>query len=176
MAPSLAAFDTLGPAIVTSGPANAAAYRVARAIAPVPGVPASAPATLRDVAVTVSWRDRAGEAHALAAAHAVRPRRPRASSHAGVAAPASGPGAPVRPARMPPAATDLGDGTSVFKPMASGSVAYVMDNASAAVVRRCSGLPGGSPVAALAASGVRCEAVQAWLVSGLVRARRHEAA
>lgn len=169
MAPSLAAFDTLGPAIVTSGPANAAAYRVARAIAPVPGVPASAPATLRDVAVTVSWRDRAGEAHAVALRTQFARADPVLPATLGLR-PASGPGTPVRPARMPPAATDLGDGTSVFKPMASGSVAYVMDNASAAVVRRCSGLPGGTPVAALAASGVRCEAVQAWLVSGLVRA------
>ena len=174
-APGLAAFDSLGPALVTVGVPGTAGYSVSRGVAPVPGTPASAPPTLRDVTVSVSWRDRAGQAQAVQLRTQLARADPALPATLGLRPPGMPWGG--RSARLPLAATDLGDGTSLFKPVAADPVAYVMDNASAAVVRRCTGVSavpagGGASAAsaALAAPGVRCDAVQAWLVSGVVQA------
>lgn len=176
-APGLAAFDTLGPALATTGPPGTVTFSVARGVAPVPGTSASAPATLRDVSVTVSWRDRAGQAQAVVLRTQLARADPALPATLGLRPPGQPWGG--RSGRLPLSATDLGDGTSLFKPVSTGSVAYVMDNASAAVVRRCTGVSGGgsagggggaAPATLLSAPGVRCEAVQAWLVSGVVRA------
>jgi Tfp pilus assembly protein PilV len=172
-APGLAAFDSLGPSLVTVGAPGTASYSVARSVAPVPGTSASAPATLRDVTVTVSWRDRAGQSQAVLLRTQLARADPALPATLGLRPPGLAWGA--RSAGLPLAATDLGDGTSLFKPAATGSVAYVLDNASAAVVRRCTGVAaagsaGGVAAAALSAPGVRCDEVQAWLVSGVVQA------
>lgn len=178
-APSLAAFDTLGPARGAVGSPGTAGYTVERGVAPVPGTLASAPATLRDVTVTVSWRDRAGQGQAVVLRTQLARADPTLPASLGLR-PAGLPW-DGRAGRTPLSATDLGDGTSLFKPTAAGSVAYVMDNASAAVVRRCTGVSGGgtagtggggaaSATAALSAPGVRCDAVQARLVRGVIRA------
>jgi len=79
-----------------------------------------------------------------------------------------------RHAQVPVQAKDLGDGTSAFKPLASGAVAYVFSNASGLVTRKCVGLASAVVTASLSTgilsgTGVTCSEISAYLVSGVVR-------
>jgi hypothetical protein len=73
-----------------------------------------------------------------------------------------------RSVAIPIPASDLGDGRSVFKPVARGSLALVFDNASGALIARCTTplVPGASLTAA---DLIDCDTTRGLLLSGRVR-------
>src|SRR5204863_1168495 len=124
-----------------------------------------------DVAVTVRWADRRGGAQ-HAALTSVIARNDPVLAAALTTAPSGTPvrGALGRSARIPLFAKDLGDGRSAFKPLASGTVAFVQDNRSGLVTARCADLATTLTTAALTSAALtRCETATGYLLSGTVR-------
>jgi hypothetical protein len=79
-----------------------------------------------------------------------------------------------RSAQVPVRAAQLGDGTSAFKPLADGTVAYVFSNVSGRVTKKCAGVASNVVTASLSneilsGTGVTCTEISAYLVSGVVR-------
>jgi hypothetical protein len=71
-------------------------------------------------------------------------------------------------------AKNLGNGSSVLKPLSGGTVAYVFSNDSGLVTQRCTGLAGATVTASLTPAvlsqpGVTCTALSAYLISGFIR-------
>ena len=79
-------------------------------------------------------------------------------------------GALARAAAIPVLAKDLGNGSSAFKPVGSGSVVLVFDNRSGLLTSRCTGATATSTNATLSAADlVDCTSTSALLLSGSVR-------
>lgn len=141
------------------------AYTVARRLA-ASGTPGALDATIQ-----VTWADRGGAAQQVLLASVVAGSEPAQSGAlAAVPRPASPQGAYGRSIHVPLAARDLGDGRSAFKPVRGGEVALVMDNASGAVLERCTGLdPALSNAALTAATLTACDGRRGLLLRGHVR-------
>jgi Tfp pilus assembly protein PilV len=75
-----------------------------------------------------------------------------------------------RDIRIPIVALNIGDGESVFKPRAGGTIAYVFNNDSGLVTRRCDGVSGVTNTLTQA-SLTNCQTISggAHLISGFVR-------
>ena len=79
-------------------------------------------------------------------------------------------GALARAPGIPVLAKDLGNGSSAFKPVGSGSVVLVFDNRTGLLTSRCSGASAASNNATLSAADlIDCTATSALLLSGSVR-------
>ncbi|MDH5540135.1 MAG: hypothetical protein OEY03_12095 [Rhizobacter sp.] len=92
----------------------------------------------KTASVGVSWVDRAGAAHQVALNSVISGIHP---AHTGALAVAigrqRGQNIRARSPAVPLAAKDLGNGTSVFKPVSHGSLAFVLSNLDGAVAGRC---------------------------------------
>jgi type II secretory pathway pseudopilin PulG len=124
--------------------------------------------------VTVSWLNRDGGAEFAQVDSMIAPVDPGLSGSLALApagSPNRRPGG--RHQAIPPGAKDLGDGRSIFKPPALASgVAWVFDNASGLITKRCTGIDNAANTADLGPSDVSnyCTAdVNAMLLAGHVR-------
>ena len=125
----------------------------------------------KSAVVTVGWTDRAGDAQKIVLTSVITAHDP---AHGGALAIAPvgvyARGAFARSSRVPLTARDLGNGSSVFKPTASSTVAFVFDNTSARVTARCSGV---DPLIATRDLGpaqlTNCAGISAQMLSGSVR-------
>ncbi len=76
----------------------------------------------------------------------------------------------ARSASIPNSAADLGNGSSVFKPLTAGAEAWLFDNLSGAIRARCTGINPALPSASLRSADLgTCETLRATLLSGVVR-------
>ena len=126
----------------------------------------------KNASVTVSWADRTGAAQQVVLHSVIGGAEP---AHSGALSLARGGGAPAgrplgRSALIPFGAKDLGNGTSAFKPVGNGTLAWVFDHLTGGITQRCAGV---DPALAtrdlsLATLGV-CSAGSALLLSGHVR-------
>ena len=149
----------------STGYATHTRYAVTRQIE-VAGVLAAKTAT-----VTVGWADRAGDAQKIVLNSVIAAHDPAYSGALGIApVGVHARGASARSSRVPLSARDLGNGSSVFKPAAAGTVAYVFDNTSARVTARCRGI---DPLIASRDLGLaqltNCTRLSAHMLSGSVR-------
>jgi len=131
----------------------------------------SSSARLKAATVNVAWTARdgspqravldsvvAGENPALAGALTLPPS---------LLTPASG---YARPPGIPASAKNLGDGRSVLKSGVAGTIAYVFDNLSAQVTKRCTGVDAGLSTAQLSATDLsHCSELHGLWLSGTVR-------
>ena len=119
--------------------------------------------------VDVAWTDASGAAQQTTLNTIIAGSEP---AHSGaLALPPSGTpvlGPLARSVRVPIAAKDLGNGSSVFKPMADGTLALVFDNTSGTLVARC--LAPTSATATLTVNDlIDCDTTRGLLLSGQVR-------
>ena len=121
--------------------------------------------------VTVSWTDRAGDTQRVVLHSVISGTDPAYSG--ALAMPRSATqatGAFGRAPSIPIGAKDLGNGSSAFKPLRSGSVALVFDNTTGQVTARCTGIAAGTPTAALSSADLgNCDARPGVLLGGAVR-------
>ena len=147
------------------GYATHTSYRLQR------DVESSADGDSKAMAVTVTWADRSGQPQRIVLNSMIVGLDP-AYSAALTLAPAhtSVHGAFKRSAWIPLFAKDLGNGKSAFKPVAAGSLAFVLDNRSGLVEGVCSGVdPAVATSALTTANLLGCTAGAAYLVSGTIR-------
>ncbi len=151
---------------VSTGVGGPARWRIKRRIDTTPV------ADTKDAAIEVAWRDRAGRSQRVAL-HAIvlglDPALAGALALPGIRPePTAGPRG--RAASIPLAATDLGDGSSAFKPAARGTLALVFDNTTGRVLRRCDQVARATATADLDAAALgACQALDGLRLSGTVR-------
>jgi Tfp pilus assembly protein PilV len=155
----------VGARFEVDGASASTVYRLTRTVDTAP------PPAAKQLGVVVDWTDRdgalqqvklasmiAGIDPALAGSLSLAPR--------GVAVR----GAYARSAEIPLVAKDLGDGRSVFKPVAGGTGAIVFDNRSGAVIAQCNAIDAGRATQDLTASDLSaCTRVNAMLLRGEIR-------
>ena len=150
-----------------SGYAGHAPYRIVRSI------DETAFAGAKAAAVTVHWNDRAGTAREVVFASFIARNDPvyaGAMSLGAGAVPGVVRGRSGRAPAIPAEAKDLGDGRSVWKPVAGGGLAVIVDNGSGDIVARCSGIAAGTATRDLVAADLSgCGAFRALLLGGTVR-------
>ena len=161
-----------------------ATYTVTRTVAAAPISAGLTGAQVKNVQVTVAWADRTAPtvAGVVQANQSVTLRTMVARSDPAVAASlALAPnGTPVRDLvgrdiKIPVVAMNLGDGTSAYKPVSNGTVAYVINNDTGVVTQRCTGISSTTVTNSLTLANLagRCTDVNAartaYLVSGFVR-------
>jgi len=143
---------------------EATRFVLTRQIADVAGLRA------KSALVQVAWADASGAAQQTTLNTLISGSEPALSG--ALALPPSGTpvvGVRARSPRIPIAALDLGDGRSVFKPVASGSLAWLFDNHRGDLIARCL-VPASTTTAALTAADlVDCDTTRGLLLSGLVR-------
>jgi Tfp pilus assembly protein PilV len=129
-------------------------------------VPASKNAT-----VTVAWDDRTGTHQQVVLNTLIAGHDPAYSGALKLlAAPKPVRGVRSRSAWIPLDAKDLGNGSSAYKPVAGASEALLFDNASGNVSARCNGPDANTSNANLSIASLgTCEAMQGYLLSGVVR-------
>ena len=125
----------------------------------------------KTAAVTVSWSDRAGDAQKVVLNSVIAAHDPAYAGALGIApVGVYARGAAARSSHVPLNARDLGNGSSVLKPLAAGTIAYVFDNTSGRVSARCSGI---DPLTATRELGLaqltNCTSISAQMLSGSVR-------
>ncbi len=144
-------------------PSNNTRYKLTRSIRDETG--------FKTANVTLSWPDRNGAPQQLSLDSIVAGSDPQLSAALSVVArrhPLRG--VAGRSHRVPIAAKDLGDGRSVFKPVATGTVALVFSNASGRIIGRCNTIAPALRSADITISDVAsCDAADAMLLSGVVR-------
>ena len=140
-------------------------YLLARQVEAAPALQA------KNVSVTVSWSDRAGNPQQVALGAVVAGVAPAYGGALGLArgaGPAKGPFG--RSVHIPLAAKDLGDGRSAFKPIGTGTVAFIFDNGSGLLTGRCAAVASTTPTGELTAANLgACDANIGHLLSGVVR-------
>ena len=112
-------------------------YRVQRQVDELAAAPAKA------VTLSVSWDDRSGSAQQVALHSFIAGIDPAHTGALGLTRGTAGApaGRPLgRSLRIPPAAKDLGDGSSAFKPVSDGPLVLVFDNLTGQLVKRCTGV------------------------------------
>jgi len=131
----------------------------------------NATAAYKSLNVALRWTDRNGTAQHLALDSIVAGSEPLlAASLAAAAKPHPLRGAAGRSPRTPLAAKDLGDGRSVFKPAAAGTVAFVFSNVTGLIVGRCNAIASSMKTRDITAADLaHCDAADAMLLSGIVR-------
>lgn len=152
------------------GQATNAVYTLTRTVT------ASTVADMKDVVVTVSWTDRSGTAQSVTLRTRIAESDPALAASLAIAPD----GSPVRNAldrdiQVPLPAKNLGDGTSVIKPSSGSTIAYIFNNDTGLVTRRCESASNASvatnqfTTSTLASAGCTDIADGAYLVSGFVR-------
>ncbi len=129
-------------------------------------VPAS-----KNARVTVAWDDRTGTRQQVVLNTLIVGHDPAYSGALKLlAAPKPVRGVRSRSSWIPLDAKDLGNGSSAYKPVAGASEALVFDNISGNVTARCTVLDPSVGNAGLSAAMLAsCEAMQGYLLSGVVR-------
>ena len=148
-----------------SGYATNTRYAVTRS------VDAAATAGAKSVQVVVGWTDRAGAPQHVALNTLIAAADPAFGGALGLAR-GDGDlrGSFGRSARIPFAAKDLGDGSSAFKPVGGGTVAYRFDNRSGMPTGRCTGIAPATPTRELTPAGVgACTPLSGQWLSGVIR-------
>lgn len=141
-----------------------ATYSIARNI-----VTSTDPRT-KDLRVAVSWVNREGVSESVVLRSMIAGIDPRLAAAMAIAPN----GSPVRDAlgrdiQIPIPAKNLGNGTSIFKPLTSGTVAYVFNNDTGLITSRCTGISSTAQTASLTSSSGTCSSVSAVLLSGFIR-------
>jgi Tfp pilus assembly protein PilV len=125
----------------------------------------------KTVRVTVSWNDRTGATQQVFLDTIISRTDPVYGLALGVTPPANGVRQPDnRNPVIPPAAKDLGNGSSLFRPGASNVRVWVFDNVSGVITGKCE-IPTGTSLTTLTASTVdSCDnSTIGYLLSGTVR-------
>jgi len=129
--------DNAGAKSVLAGTVTTtnATYTIARDI-----VTSTDPRT-KDLRVAVSWVNREGVSESVVLRSMIAGIDPRLAAAMAIAPG----GSPVRDAlgrdiQIPIPAKNLGNGTSIFKPLSSGGVAYVFNNDTGMITSRCTGI------------------------------------
>jgi type IV pilus modification protein PilV len=125
----------------------------------------------KDASINVTWNDRTGAPQRVTLNTVISGSDP-AYSGALTVIPRADPvrGVLARSPSIPIEAVNLGNGNSAIKPVAGGSEALVIDNASGRIVARCTGIDPARTNAQLQVADLRtCEPLQAVLLSGVVR-------
>ncbi len=136
-------------------------------------VTTSAQAGMKDIRITVAWKDRNNVDQQAVLRSVINGNDPRFA--AALSIPPSG--SPIkdplgRDLRVPIPAKDLGDGTSVFKPDAAGTLAFVFNNDTGAITSKCTAVSGSLATAQLGTADLAsagCTSVNGLLLSGNVR-------
>jgi len=141
-----------------------ATYAIARQVA------SSTDPRMKDLRVAVSWTSREGVSESVVLRSMIAGIDPRLAAALAIAPG----GSPVRDAlgrdiQIPIPAKNLGNGTSIFKPQSSGSVAYVFNNDTGLITSRCTGIDSTTYTASLTATSGTCTSVSAVLLSGYIR-------
>lgn len=159
------AFDAIAASAVDSaGRADSnATFAMNRSVA------ASANPPMISVDVAVQWTDRASELQNVRLSTFIAAIDPGLSGSLMIPPPdgISSRRPQGRSTDIPPVAADVGGGRSVFKPDASGTVAWVFNNLSGEITSVCAGLSPSTQAADVDISG--CTATKAYLLSGYVR-------
>jgi Tfp pilus assembly protein PilV len=151
-----------------------AAYTVTRTVSDVLA-PSLTDAPVKNVRVSVAWVDRTGTAQQVELRSVISRSDPAVAASLALAPN----GSPVRDLlgrdiQVPIPAKSLGNGTSVVKPGLGGNVAYVFNNDSGLVTRRCTSTDIGSTVTNLLTTSIldsaTCSSISAYLLSGFIRA------
>jgi type II secretory pathway pseudopilin PulG len=127
-------------------------------------------ARMKDLLVSVSWTDREGVPQSVALRSVIAGIDPLLAAALTIAPN----GSPVRDAlgrdiQIPIPAKNLGNGTSIFKPVANGTTAYVFNNDSGMITRKCTDIAADAYTAALTSASGTCTDINAMLLSGYVR-------
>ena len=125
----------------------------------------------KSATVSVAWDDRNGTLQQVVLNSVISGSDP---AYAGAlkVAPRLQPvrGVLARSASIPTNTSDLGNGSSAFKPLTTGTEAWLFDNLSGAIRARCTGISPALPSASLRAADLgTCEPLRATLLSGVVR-------
>ena len=125
----------------------------------------------KSATVSVAWDDRNGTLQQVVLNSVISGSDP---AYAGAlkVAPRLQPvrGVLARSASIPTNTSDLGNGSSAFKPLTTGTEAWLFDNLSGAIRARCAGISPALPSASLRAADLgTCEPLRATLLSGVVR-------
>ena len=129
-------------------------------------------ADTKDAAIEVGWRDRAGRSQRVVLNAIVLGQDPALGGALALAGTRPTPTAGLhgRAASIPLAAKDLGDGSSAFKPAAYGTVAFVFDNTTGRLLRRCDHVATALATADLDTPALgACQALAGLRLSGTVR-------
>lgn len=131
------------------------------------------PQTIRaqTVKVEVIWTDRTGASQTITLNSIISRTDPTYAQALGVTPPTSGVRTPEgRNPAIPPAAKDLGNGSSAFRPGGGSTTIWVINNITGVVTGRCD-IPVGTPVSSLVASDVDAcrNNTIGYLVSGTIR-------
>ncbi len=125
----------------------------------------------KTVSVTVSWNDRSGAAQSLLLDTIVSRTDPVYGVALGVTPPTNGVRQPdKRNPVVPTSATDLGNGSSVFRPSAGQVRVWVFNNVSGVITGRCE-IPVGTALTSLTPSSIdSCDnSTIGYLASGTIR-------
>ena len=125
----------------------------------------------KSATVSVAWDDRNGTLQQVVLNSVISGSDP---AYAGAlkVAPRLQPvrGVLARSASIPTNTSDLGNGSSAFKPLTTGTEAWLFDNLSGAIRARCAGISPALPSASLRSADLgTCEPLRATLLSGVVR-------
>jgi Tfp pilus assembly protein PilV len=121
--------------------------------------------------IEVAWTDRRGQPQSLRL-HTLIAGQDPALAAALSQAPRAHPvwGVRGRSPFIPPAAHDLGDGRSSFKPSSTSTLVWLFDNRSGRITAICTGLPASLQQQQVNSNHLtQCSAVNGLLLSGLVR-------
>ncbi len=121
--------------------------------------------------VAVSWVDRGGSTQRVALDSMIAGTDPAFGGALALArTDAAARGSLGRSVRIPLAAKDLGDGHSALKPISNGTLAFVFDNTTGLVARRCDHVDPAALTRNLSLANLgACTTVHARLLSGSVR-------
>ena len=130
----------------------------------------SAQARMKDLLVSVAWTNRAGDPETVVLRSVIAGIDPLLAAAMTIAPN----GSPVRDAlgrdiQIPIPAKNLGNGTSIFKPVSSGTTAYLFNNDSGMITKKCTGIGATEYTAALTGASGVCVDINAMLLSGYVR-------
>lgn len=163
-APGTPSFDAIASASRSVGATNTS-YLVARQIDT-----ASMPAA-KNLRVAVGWTDHSGAARQVELASVIAGTAPAFSGALGLAhRSALANGVSGRSVRVPVGAQSLGNGSSAFKPVANGTLAFVFDNLSGRLTGRCDSVAATTATRDLTLPTLGpCDAHVGQLLSGVVR-------
>jgi Tfp pilus assembly protein PilV len=133
----------------------------------------SAQARMKDLWVSVAWTNREGVAETVVLRSVIAGIDPLLAAAMTIAPN----GSPVRDllgrdVQIPIPAKNLGNGTSIFKPVSNGTTAYLFNNDSGMITKKCTGIGVAEYTAALTAGSGVCVDINAMLLSGYVRTSR----
>jgi type IV pilus modification protein PilV len=153
------------------------AYTVSRVLSESPQSAGITDAPTKNLAVTVSWADRTGTTQSVTLRTMISRSDPAVAASLALAPN----GSPVRDLlgrdiQVPIPAKSLGDGTSAIKPFLGGTVAYVFNNDTGLVTKRCTNIASSTATSSLTLADINareaagdCTSTNAYLVSGFVR-------